>query len=92
MFAHHSPGVTISELHEITSFIRDGVTLSFTSTPPDIVYSNSLSVYANIDAVRARMKEYIAFGAVRQVYPPTSTATATLLHHHVHHLHSCNHC
>jgi hypothetical protein len=48
----------------IRSHINFGVSLTLESPPPLIAYSNTHSVLDNIDAVRIRLVEYIAFGAV----------------------------
>jgi hypothetical protein len=54
-----------AEGHEVSQHILDGVYLQFTNgPPPPIEFDNTKSVYQHIDAVRATLREYIAFGAV----------------------------
>ena len=51
-------------LPQITEWITSGVQLDLVTVPPPVTYSNTLSVLHNADLVRARLHEYIEFGAV----------------------------
>jgi hypothetical protein len=61
------PNANHEELSVIRSHITDGVSLPFLSVPAPITYSNTPAVQENADAVRIRLREYIAFGAVREL-------------------------
>ena len=51
-------------LPQITEWITSGVQLDLVTVPSPVTYSNTLSVLHNADLVRARLHEYIEFGAV----------------------------
>lgn len=80
MLAHmqRSPRYTQSELDEICSHIEHGVSLQFAEPgpPPPKQLPNSLSVYQHIDIVRARLLEYIDWGAISEL-PHSSSDTPT---------------
>jgi hypothetical protein len=69
------PNANHAELAEIRSHITDGVSLPFLTTPVAITYANTPAVQENADAVRTRLQEYMAFGAVREL--PASHDTST---------------
>jgi hypothetical protein len=69
------PNANHTELAEIRSHITDGVSLPFLTTPVAITYANTPAVGENADAVRTRLQEYMAFGAVREL--PASHDTST---------------
>lgn len=60
-----------SVVQSIRSHINDGVSLPFDSIPPPHSYTNTYSVQQHIGAVRSRLKEYMAIGAVVPL-PPSS--------------------
>lgn len=61
------PNADLDKLELIRSYITDGITLPFVSSPPSIAYANTDTVTENEQAVRTRLQEYIAFGAVCQL-------------------------
>jgi len=69
------PGADLAELQLIRSYITEGITLPFLSTPPPITYANTDTVIENEAAVRTRLLEYISFGAVVEL--PSSYDTST---------------
>lgn len=69
------PGADLAELQLIRSYITEGITLPFLSTPPPITYANTDTVTENEAAVRIRLQEYISFGAVVEL--PSSYDTST---------------
>jgi hypothetical protein len=52
------------EVIQVRTWITSGVTLDFDDLPPPQKHPNTYSVRMNSDAVRSRLLEYIAFGAV----------------------------
>lgn len=58
------PGANQTELDEIQAHITDGISLPMLSTPPPISYDNTPTVAQHAPAVRARLHEYMQFGAV----------------------------
>ena len=72
---HHSSLYRPSELDEIRSHIEHGVSLHFDECgpPPPKQLLNSPSVYQHIATVRARLAEYIEWGAIVEL-PHTATA------------------
>ena len=58
------PGADVPLLHQIERWITTGVTLDLVSVPTPEDHENTLSVRLNADLVRARLREYMAFGAV----------------------------
>ena len=63
------PHADHAQLADIRRFIVEGVSLQLRDgvDPPPLVYSNSPSVLLHADAVRARLREYMEFGAVVQL-------------------------
>lgn len=64
---------TISQLRRIRSWIKDGVTLDFITTPECIDHSNTPSVVLNASLVRRRIAEYEDFGALTPLPPDHPT-------------------
>ena len=58
------PGAKAAELETIRGYIQHGITLPFTSFPPFIFHSNTSSVRQHAALVRARLHDYMEFGAV----------------------------
>ena len=58
------PGADLAHLQRIRSWIAEGVTLDLVSTPECVDHENTFSVSQEEDAVRLRIEEYIAFGAI----------------------------
>ncbi len=69
------PNADLDKLALIRLYITDGITLPFVSSPPSIAYANTDTVTENEQAVRTRLQEYIAFGAVCQL-PESYDTTA----------------
>ena len=63
------PGSVPEDLRRIHDWITDGITLDLESLPTAAEHSNTLSVLRNADVVRARLREYMEFGAVVQLAP-----------------------
>ena len=61
------PGADQLELSEIEAHITQGVSLPLLSSPSDVAYSNTPTVAQHADDVRARLLEYMQFGAVIQL-------------------------
>ena len=61
------PGAHLIRLQRVRSWITDGVTLDLISTPECLDHRNTFSVTQEEDAVRLRIQEYIAFGAIVQL-------------------------
>ena len=61
------PGADLVRHQRVRSWITDGVTLDLISNPECIDYENTFSVAQEEDAVRLRIQEYIAFGAIVQL-------------------------
>ena len=57
-------GADLALLARIRSWITDGVTLDLVSAPECIHHENTFSVIQEEAAVRLRIQEYIAFGAI----------------------------
>lgn len=57
-------GADLRTLQRIRSWITHGVTLDLTHTPSSIDHDNTYSVSTHADDVRARIREYIDFGAI----------------------------
>ena len=72
------PGADQHELSEIESHITHGVTLPLVSAPSSVAYANTPTVLQHADAVRARLHEYMQFGAVVQLPADAHLADATL--------------
>jgi hypothetical protein len=68
------PGADLAELQLIRSYITEGITLPFLTTPTPIVYANTDTVKEHEAAVRIRLQEYISFGAVSEL--PSSYDTS----------------
>ena len=60
----HLPEADLATLRQISTWITTGVTLDLESAPQPADYNNTPSVLLNADLVRARLREYIDFGAV----------------------------
>jgi hypothetical protein len=58
------PGSVPADLRRIRDWITDGITLDLESLPTAADHSNTLPVLRNADIVRARLREYMEFGAV----------------------------
>jgi hypothetical protein len=58
------PGADLALIQRVRAWITDGVTLDLISTPDCIHHDNTFSVTLEADAVRARIQEYTAFGAI----------------------------
>jgi hypothetical protein len=58
------PGADLPLLQRVRAWITDGVTLDLVSTPDCVHHENTFSVSQEQDAVRTRIHEYIAFGAI----------------------------
>jgi hypothetical protein len=58
------PGANVSELVVLRDWITNGVKLELDTTPAAEDYDNTSTVIQHADTVRARLQEYIAFGAV----------------------------
>ena len=58
------PMCSTDELQFIRSSIQHGIELPLIQRPLDVCYDSTFSVTQHIDAVRDRLKEYIAWGAV----------------------------
>ena len=58
------PGADPAHLQRVRSWIADGVTLDLISTPECVDHENTFSVSQEEGAVRLRIEEYIAFGAI----------------------------
>ena len=58
------PSADLPLLQRVRAWITDGVTLDFVSTPDCVHHENTFSVSQEQDAVRVRIQEYIAFGAI----------------------------
>jgi len=63
------PEADLAELDLIESYIVHGVSLPLLETPPAVWYKNTPIVHANAGLVRARIEEYVDFGAVRLLPP-----------------------
>src|SRR5205085_12243519 len=61
---HQQPNADEQELNSIRDHIFYGVSLPLLSVPPPIVHSNTKAVLEHVDLVRARLLDYIDFGAV----------------------------
>ena len=72
------PGADKKELDEIEAHITDGVSLPLLSTPLAISYDNTPTVSQHASAVRARLHEYMQFGAVIELPSDTSLADGDL--------------
>jgi hypothetical protein len=58
------PGADLDELAEIEAHITEGITLPLLSEPTATIFSNTPAVRNHEAAVRARLHEYMQFGAV----------------------------
>ena len=58
------PAANIAELSMIKDWIRNGVSLDFSSMPSKIIYENTTTVIQNADIVKKRLEEYIDFQAI----------------------------
>ena len=63
------PGADAALLDQIAGWITHGGTLDLESVPPPADFDNTQSVLLNADLVRARLHEYMEFGAVIQLPP-----------------------
>jgi hypothetical protein len=61
------PNAEAADLQRIQDWITEGVALDLESLPAAIDHKNTPSVLRNADLVRARLREYMAFGAVVQL-------------------------
>jgi hypothetical protein len=61
------PGAVVTDLQRIQDWITEGINLDFDSIPAAADHNNTLSVLRSAEAVRTRLREYIAFGAVIQL-------------------------
>ena len=61
------PDANLQELADIEAHITQGVSLPLVSTPTTVVYANTPTVLQHASAVRARLREYMDFGAVVQL-------------------------
>ena len=61
------PDANLQELADIEAHITQGVSLPLVSTPTTVVYANTPTVLQHASAVRARLREYMDFGAVIQL-------------------------
>ena len=68
------PNADAALLRQIGAWITSGVTLDLDSAPAPVEYDNTPAVQLNAGVVRARLEEYIAFGAVRELDPATTGA------------------
>lgn len=66
--------------HELSQHVHSGVFLRFITHPTPLVFSNTKSVIQHIDAVRATLLEYIAFGAVVEISEPPLPQNIQPLH------------
>ena len=58
------PNADLHSLGRIREWVTGGVTLDLISTPERVFHENTFSVIQQADAVRTRLREYMAFGAV----------------------------
>jgi len=77
------PGADQSELDEIEAHITHGVSLPLLSEPPSISYPNTPTVSEHAAAVRARLTDYMQFGAVIELPPDTDTSDLRIQPLHV---------
>jgi hypothetical protein len=66
------PDADQNMLDEIQSNITDGISLPFLRLPSPIHHSNTSTVFENAAAIRERLTEYAAFGAVVRLPPDFS--------------------
>jgi hypothetical protein len=77
------PGADVTELQAIRAHITDGVSLPLLTSPTAIVYQNTPTVLENAEAVRKRLQEYIAFGAVIELPASHDVANESIQPLHV---------
>ena len=79
------PDADTTLLRQIAAWVTDGITLDLVSWPPAANHDNTQSVLLNAGLVRARLQEYMAFGAVVQLPQhancPFGTDSAAARHH-----------
>ena len=61
------PGADKSEIATIRSHIEHGVTIPLVSLPAPLFFKNTNAVDDHSSAVRSRLRDYIAFGAVEEL-------------------------
>jgi hypothetical protein len=61
-----------ADLDQIQDDITTGVSLPLLSQPPPVIFSNTPAVNETASAVRARLADYMDFGAVEELPPDTT--------------------
>jgi len=72
------PGADLSELANIEAHIPQGVSLPLLRDPAAVAYTNTPTVIQHASDVRARLREYMQFGAVIQLPANTDVADSSL--------------
>ena len=72
-----APDADIPALNQVRSWITHGVTLDFESSPSQLDFDNTFTVYQHASEVRTRITEYIAFGRSFDCLPTTSVPSAS---------------